>query len=85
MTFAERALEKQSTQRWGLKVKYADIRYVIPTSNIFEILFSKIGHVLEDRRSQKSPANLGAQVFLHMSSDFWGPEDVNGIARNSCS
>ena len=79
MSFVERAL---SSNRRGLKNRacaYADTRFVVPTSNICERLFSQVGHVFSDRRRGLTPANLEAQVFLHTNLELWGHADVNKL------
>lgn len=81
LSFAERALKRQKLNCSGQENKYMDTRFVLPTSNICERLFSKAGHVLNDRRKALSPANLESQVFLHLNSDLWSSKDVNKLTQ----
>ena len=45
------------------KSKYMDLKFIIPTSNICERLFSAAGYGLNDRRQAILPANFESQMF----------------------
>lgn len=43
---------------------------VCDRSNTSELLFSTIGHVLNDLRRNLTPANLESQISLHLHDDL---------------
>lgn len=65
LSLAARALKKR---RIGPEDHYMDTRFIIPTSNICERLFSKTGYALSDRRKRLLPQNFEQQVFLHANA-----------------
>lgn len=83
LSFAQRALKRQKTFGRARTQNYMDSRFLLPTSNICERLFSKAGHVLTDRRKGLSPVNLESQIFLHLNNDLWGTRDINKITQDS--
>ena len=60
---------------------YEDLRYILPTSNHCERLFSRAGYCMNSRRQAILPSNIEAQVFLNCNSSFWGIADLNKIMR----
>lgn len=78
-SLAERAIKKQKLDCGVIGAHYMDVRFLIPTSNFSERIFSTAGHVLNDRRKPISPTNLESQMFLHTNSDLWGSQDVNDL------
>lgn len=77
LSFAERALKRQKCIEHESRGKYMDSSFLIPTSNVCERLFSKVGYTFTQRRKGMCPANLEGQVFLHLNKDLWGRSDVN--------
>lgn len=57
---------------------YTAMRFLLSTSNMFERLFSAIGHILNDRRRSLTLANLESLIFSP-HNDFWSVRDVNKI------
>lgn len=64
-------------------VKYIDLSFIVPTSNICERLFSIAGFALTDRRQSISPARFEGQIFLHVNSSLWSVTDVHEIIREN--
>ena len=83
LSFAERALKRRKRADDRTKLQYMDSRFLIPTSNICERLFSRVGYALPSRRKGTSPVNLEAQVFLYLNRDLWGSTDVNRLTLSS--
>eukprot|EP00171_Calliarthron_tuberculosum_P003101 IDg3101t1 len=79
LSFAERALKKQKCVDVEKRDKYIDTRFLVPTSNICERLFSRVGYALSQRRRGICPANLESQMFLHLNCDLWGKSEVNQL------
>ena len=79
LSFAERALKRQRRSCGTNACRYIDTRFLLPTSNDCERLFSTVGHLLTDRRKSISPANLEAQIFLNSNCDLWTAHDVNKL------
>ena len=60
--FASAVLEKRP--KMSKTPKYMDLRFILPTSNIVERLFSSAGYAYNDMRKALIPANLEEQIFL---------------------
>lgn len=82
LSFAQRALKRQKVVETGVDGHYMDTRFIQPTSNICERLFSKVGFTLSDRRKRLHPANLEAQIFLHLNQDLWDCSDINRLTND---
>lgn len=78
LTLAQKALKKRRISN----STYTDLRYILPTSNICERLFSTAGYALNDRRRGVLPVNFERQIFLHANSHLWGISDVNTAVNN---
>ena len=82
-SLAERVLKKRRMEASEIdrnkKSKYMDLKFIIPTSNICERLFSAAGYGLNDRRQAILPANFEYQMFLDVNNDIWGVQEVNKI------
>ena len=81
LSFAQRALKRQKMAGWDNSNNYMDTRFLLPTSNICERLFSKCGHVLTNRRKGLMPANLESQIFLHFNRDLWNTKDIQKLTQ----
>jgi len=81
MSFAKLLLKKSKNRTDGSESKYVDTRFIVPTSNLCERLFSKAGYVLSDRRRGLLPSNFEMQLFLHFNSRLWSIEDVHDILQ----
>lgn len=75
LSFAEAALKKRRLQD-SSQASYLDLRFIVPTSNMCERLFSKAGHALSSRRMSILPSNFEAQIFLHINRNLWNTSDV---------
>ena len=82
LSFVHRALKMQELEDESNLSGYMDTRFLVPTSNLCERLFSRVGYALSDRRRRITPANLEVQLFLHLNSDFWGRTDINEIVNS---
>lgn len=49
----------------------SDLRFLLPTSNIYKGLFLKVEHVDYDRCMSIMPANLKSQIILCINKDLW--------------
>ncbi len=79
LSFAERVLKRQKCNERFTNGTYLDTRFLLPTTNICEQLFWKVGIVLTDRRKRLNPANQELQIFLHLNRDLWDRTAVNEI------
>ncbi len=70
LTFAERAI-KAKKQRNNTNKEYIDLKFIPPTSNIVERLFSKSKLILSDVRKSMLPANLEMLLFLKVNRNLW--------------
>jgi hypothetical protein len=80
LSLAQQALKKQKLEETR-ESSYIDLRFLIPTSNICERLFSKAGFCLHSRRLGILPINAECQMFLHMNMDLWNIETVKDILK----
>ncbi len=81
LSYAERKLKKQ---KLGISEDdgYMDVRFLIPTSNICERLFSQAGFCLNERRLATLPINAESQMFLRLNMNLWNIDTVNEILRH---
>ena len=59
--------------------KYADTRFILPTSNILERFFSSAGIASSDFRQRLNPTNLEKQLYLKTNKRFWDIRTVNDV------
>ena len=80
-SYAQRKLKKQ---KLGISEDddYMDVRFLIPTSNICERLFSQAGACLNERRLATLPINAEFQMFLRLNMNLWNIDTVNDIWRH---
>jgi hypothetical protein len=69
--FADRVLKKQRLDKEVSPSEYLDLRFLIPTSNICEQLFSQAGFCFNSQRGSVLPIHAEAQMFLHFNMDLW--------------
>ena len=77
--FAERALKRQKLKAQNSNLKYLDLRFLIPTSNICERLFSTAGYCLNQRRMAIQPINAEYQMFLYFNINLWDISTIKDI------
>ena len=70
MTFVERALKGQRVMQVDNFSRYMNSQFILPTYNIFERLFSKVGHPLNNRRASVLLVDLESQIFLHVNREL---------------
>jgi hypothetical protein len=58
---------------------YIDCRFIRPTSNVCERLFSLSKFALPDNRKSLLPENLEMQLFLKMNAELWNLELYHSI------
>lgn len=78
LSIAEIALQKHLEQQQS-STEYIHSRFIVPTSNMCERLFSKASRTLTDCRKSWSSTSLEAQIFLHANDDVWSISDTNPI------
>jgi len=76
LSFAERALKRQKSVSSVNSEEFIDTRFVLPTSNDCERLFSKVKYLWDDRRQSLLPMNLESQLFLNLNYDLWSVKDI---------
>lgn len=72
-----RALKRRKIENRG--TRYMDLRFVLPTSNICERMFSKAGYALHYRRKSINPESFEEQMFLHANQKLWNISELNSI------
>ena len=72
MSYAEKVLQSKR-QRTVIAVHndYEDLKYINPTSNIVERLFSSCAMVLTDYRQSLLPIHFEAVMYLKVNRQFW--------------
>lgn len=83
LSLAERALKRQRRESVDGYKNFINLRFLLPTSNICERLFSVAGNALHSRRAGLSPVSFEGQLFLHLNNDLWGPKEVGSILKRS--
>ena len=84
-SIVERALKRQrrdgSASTHG-NSPYIDTRFILPTSNLSERLFSTAGYAFSDYRKGLLPQNLEEQIFLKANRHLWDVETLSQAAKN---
>ena len=83
LSLAERTLKRRRKNTESIN-NYMYVRFVLPTSNVCERLFSTAGFSQSDRRGRVPPMNFEEQIFLHINSNLWNIQDVR-VAVNAIS
>ncbi len=81
LSIAARARKKSRISMVQMN-QYVDPRFILPTTNICERLFSVAGNALSDRRQGIFPANFEKQMFLKVNQELWGIDEINEMVRN---
>lgn len=81
LSFAQRLLKKRRVDNQKSSDGYVDMRFILPTSNLCERLFSIAGYAMSDRRKNMLPANFESQLFLHINARLWGIQEVHEILQ----
>lgn len=68
----ERARMKIQTEKTSIEVVYVDLSLLLPTTNICERLFSKVGYALADRRKGLLSSNFESHMFFCTSTKSFG-------------
>ncbi|KAF0706983.1 hypothetical protein AaE_013834 [Aphanomyces astaci] len=77
MSMASRAKKRRKMQQSCSG--FMDCRFLRPTSNMCERLFSVTKWALTDRRQSMLPSNFEEQMFLHCNAFLWGIDDVKSV------
>lgn len=78
-SFAQRLLKRRRLSNSQTSKKYMNTRFLVPTSNVVESLFSHAGHALTDQRRNISPIHLEDQIFLYRNAHLWNLDDVSNL------
>ena len=85
-TLAERIAKKRKLSNQNQRSSaFVDLKFIPPTSNQVERLFSKARLTLGMTRHGLLPVTLEAILFLQYHKCFWGVEDVKEISRRDDS
>eukprot|EP00171_Calliarthron_tuberculosum_P021890 IDg21890t1 len=63
----------------GDQRRYKDTRFIVPTSNAVESLFSRAGNAMSDRRRAVLPSTSRARCFCTANKSLWDVNDVSII------
>lgn len=72
----ERAYKRQKRVCTVSAEYMKNLNFCLPTSNIVERFFSKVGYAYNKRRRGLTPVHLEEQLFLHVNRRFWSQADV---------
>jgi len=61
---------------------YLSLKWIPPTSNVVERLFSRMRITLGHLRKSMSPMRLEGIMFLHSNSDLWDVSLVNDLVKS---
>ncbi len=81
LSFAAKVLKRVRISR-DLDAAYIDTQFILPTCDVCERLFSKVGHALSNRRKRILPSNFEKQIFLHLNRDLWRVQGVKSLFEN---
>lgn len=83
LPYAKKELMRRLNGPASTVAKYCELRFLLPTSNVCERLFWKVGHVFNDRCRSFNPANLESKIFLHANGDMLGVSDLTNRLASS--
>ncbi|KAF4148370.1 hypothetical protein GN958_ATG02441 [Phytophthora infestans] len=81
--FTDRALRARKKQRVAAQA-YGAVRFLPPTCNAVERLFSKVRYVLSLHRHNSLPICLEMLLFLKINRRFWEAATVSKVV-NACN
>jgi hypothetical protein len=81
LSFALRALKRQRMQQQSMSSGYLDTRFLLPTSNHVERLFSMSKRLFSTKRRRLLPRTLEALVFLKQNRSLWDLSLVASIVN----
>ena len=58
---------------------YGDLKWIPPTSNLAERLFSRVKYVFNDHRKSLLPVNLESRIFLCVNRSFWDAKTIEDL------
>lgn len=61
--------------------KYIDLRFILPTPNMCQRLFSKAVYALNSRREGFLPTNFNCQLLLLVNARLWGMVAVHEMHK----
>ena len=76
--FAAELLKRRKLEKTSNSAYY-DCRFLVPSSNIAERLFSKTGDAYSAKRQRLLPINLEMQIFLHVNQGLWTKETLQAV------
>lgn len=81
LSYVQIALLRRSSGVKKASQQYMNLRFLLPTSNICERLFSNSGYALNDRRRGINPTNLESKMCLHMNNDLWIVDEFTNLSK----
>lgn len=75
----ERARKRRKMREMRTFERYIDTRFILPTSNLCERLFSVAKNAVGERRQCLRTESLEAQIFLRCNMHLWNVFDVNAL------
>ena len=79
-SLAERALKKRKVFSVESSL-YGDTRFIVPTSNMCERLFSEAGYGRNSRRLRLLDTHFESQLFLRSNKRFWDLKEIHEILK----
>lgn len=70
-----RACKHQKLSLLSWMATYHDVKYILPTSSIFKLLFSKAGYTLSSCLQRVLPSNIESQLFRVLNYSDWSIAD----------
>ncbi|EGZ17922.1 hypothetical protein PHYSODRAFT_503539 [Phytophthora sojae] len=78
--FVDQVLSARKKPRTAQK-KFGGVRYIPPTSNAVERLFSVAKHTLSNNRQGMLPVHLETVLFLKLNRRFWNAGTVTKVVN----
>lgn len=81
LSISKQAIKRKRYSLSGLSVAYMDGRFLHPTANVSERLFSIAWYTLDSRQKAILPSNLDLQILLNQNSELWSQLDISKIVE----
>lgn len=78
---ADELLKRHKTCKETQASRYMNTKFIVPTSNMCERLFSVAGWAMTNRRKSVSPARFEEQLFLNVNQSMWSISDVHAVVQ----
>jgi hypothetical protein len=79
ISYADQLLQANKKRKTSTSSNYVSLKWIPPTSNLVERLFSRMKLVFSERRQNMNPSTLEMVLMLLCNKELWSVKDINDI------